>query len=104
MLWGEETTDNTVLGNVIGADATGTEDLGNVDGVGIGGGVTRNVIGPDNLIAYNKESGFLVDGPDTLGNTITRNQIHHFDIAHECFGYRNVELSYLSCFSNELLI
>jgi len=81
VLCGMQTTDNTVLGNVIGTDATGTEDLGNVDGVGILDGATRNVIGPDNLIAHNWESGVLVDGATTGGNTITQNRIHDNGVA-----------------------
>ncbi len=75
VLWGMQATGNTILGNVIGTDITGTENLGNVDGATIGGGGTRNVIGPDNLIAHNRESGVLIDGPDTSGNTITQNRI-----------------------------
>ena len=68
---------NTISGNYIGTDASGTEAIGNVyDGVGIWDGAQGNVIGEGNVIAYNSANGVGVDGYTTLLNTITRNSIH----------------------------
>nr|MBC8248539.1 right-handed parallel beta-helix repeat-containing protein [Anaerolineales bacterium] len=73
------TTSNTISGNYIGADATGTAALGNQQGgVYIGepiGGAQGNTIGPGNVIAHNGGSGVVVDGPNTTGNKITENSI-----------------------------
>jgi len=78
-IYASGTVSNTVCGNHIGTDATGTAALGNQQGgVYIGepiGGAQGNTIGPGNVIAHNGGSGVLVDGPDTTGNTITANSI-----------------------------
>ena len=68
---------NTVAGNYIGTDVSGTEPLGNdQDGVGVSDGGQQNVIGDANVIAYNKNDGIAVAHSTTLYNTITRNSIH----------------------------
>ncbi len=71
---------NVVKGNYIGADAGGTNALGNGQfGVAIFNGPTNNVVGPGNTIAYNGIDGVLVDGSEaleTVGNRITANSIH----------------------------
>jgi parallel beta-helix repeat protein len=36
----------------------------------------ENVIGPDNIIAYNDRFGIAVEGSDSSGNTLTQNSIH----------------------------
>jgi len=75
---GVESVGNEILGNYIGTDLSGTVTFGNLGaGVAIDEGATRNIIGPANVIAYNGEAGVRVQGPDTLGNTITGNSIHH---------------------------
>jgi len=78
-IYASGTMSNTVAGNYIGADATGTAALGNQQGgVYIGeplGSAQGNTIGPGNVIAHNGGSGIVVDGPDTTGNTITQNSI-----------------------------
>jgi CSLREA domain-containing protein len=78
-IYGSGTLSNTISGNYIGTDATGTAALGNqYGGIYIGepiGGAQGNVIGPGNAIAYNGGNGILVDGPDTTGNRITENSI-----------------------------
>jgi hypothetical protein len=68
---------NTVRGNLVGTDATGTQELGN-HGPGIAAieGAHDNTIGPDNVVAYNGGSGIEVHTSTSLGNTITRNRIH----------------------------
>jgi hypothetical protein len=68
---------NVVTGNLIGTDASGTQDLGNRKfGVLITEGGMDSVIGPDNIIAYNGGGGIAVEGSDSTGNTFTRNSIH----------------------------
>jgi titin len=75
-----DTDGNTVLGNYIGTDASGTLDRGNgQDGVRIEASAKNNTVGPDNLIAYNADCGVSVHGPGTTGNTITQNSIYNND-------------------------
>lgn len=100
-LWGSASR-NVITGNLIGTSADGTEPLANRGhGVWMMEGATRNVLGPDNVIAYNGESGVAlqdgahgntigpanviahngengvwVDNPSSRANTITRNSIH----------------------------
>ncbi|MBC8264078.1 MAG: CSLREA domain-containing protein [Anaerolineales bacterium] len=78
-IYASGTVSNTIAGNYIGADATGTAALGNQQsGVYIGepiGGAQANTIGPSNVVAHNGGSGIVVDGPDTTGNRITENSI-----------------------------
>lgn len=65
---------NQVAGNLIGIGADGSTQLGNQsNGVRIGG--SNNTIGPNNLIAYNQQSGILLLGSNTtvLSNTIESN-------------------------------
>ncbi|MDP4549221.1 VCBS domain-containing protein, partial [Marinobacter sp. MDS2] len=72
---------NTVQGNYIGTDITGTLDRGNRsdDGIEIQGNATGNLIGgtetgAGNLIAFNALDGVnIVNGS---GNTVLGNQIH----------------------------
>jgi len=71
-----DTSLNTITGNLIGTDAAGTDALGNRNGVWICEGANGNIIGPDNVIAYNSESGVAVHDPDSTHNTITQNSIH----------------------------
>ncbi|NIN66029.1 MAG: right-handed parallel beta-helix repeat-containing protein, partial [Anaerolineae bacterium] len=74
LIAGSGTMSNTISGNYIGTDASGSVDLGNVGcGVWIVGGAQANVIGGDtvgerNIIAFNDLDGVLVDGA-TTGNT-----------------------------------
>ncbi|MBC8422446.1 MAG: right-handed parallel beta-helix repeat-containing protein, partial [Chloroflexi bacterium] len=74
---GAETTNNTVTGNFIGLDISGTAALGNNNaGVVFYGGSQRNIIGPDNTIAYNGTNGVVIYGSACLRNTITHNSIY----------------------------
>jgi len=70
---------NTIQGNYIGTDASGIKDVGNGgSGVLLDLEPALNIIGPNNLIAYNEGSGvstYLLH-PGGQGNTITRNSIH----------------------------
>jgi hypothetical protein len=74
---GSTVENNTVCGNYIGTDASGTADLGNAQaGVDLGSGAKYNTIGPGNLIAYNSEDGVQVSGGSgAISNTITQNSI-----------------------------
>lgn len=73
-------SDNHVAGNLIGTDITGTGDKGNRGtGVLLWGDASRNVIGPENIIAYNgvdAGGGVEIRGVDAQGNLITENSIH----------------------------
>jgi hypothetical protein len=70
-------TNNTITGNLIGTDITGTQAFGNQHpGIFIQNGASRNVIGPDNIIAYNNDYGIDVRDVRSTGNTITQNSIH----------------------------
>jgi hypothetical protein len=76
-----DTTGNTVSGNTIGTDASGTADLGNAwDGVFIGFGAQNNTVGGDapgerNVISGNDVSGVSLNGSGTTGNTVSGNYI-----------------------------
>lgn len=70
------TSFNTVRGNLIGTDPAGTGAWGNGIGVHILRGASHNVIGPDNIIAYNDICGIEVQGSNSVGNTIFQNSIH----------------------------
>jgi len=73
-------SDNTVTGNLIGTDITGLGKLGNkAPGVFLDGNASRNVIGPNNIIAYNGTvggGGVEIRSVNALANVITANSIH----------------------------
>ena len=75
-LWGQNTSFNTVTGNVLGTGPSGTVALGNNGGIGVSEGGSHNILGPDNIIAFNRENGIGVLHPDSIGNTILHNSIH----------------------------
>jgi hypothetical protein len=71
---------NTVSGNYLGTDATGSSDLGNKFGVGIGDGAQGNVVGGDtpeerNLISGNDQYGVYIYNDDSDRNTVSGNYI-----------------------------
>jgi hypothetical protein len=68
---------NSIVGNFIGVDASGSTALGNGSyGVRVAEGSTNNTVGPNNLIASNSNDGVLVNGASDIGNIITRNAIY----------------------------
>ena len=75
------TTNNTVEGNLIGTDASGTAKLGNtLNGVLLETNATNNTIGgtdprADNVISGNDGEGIDITGSGTTGNTILGNYI-----------------------------
>jgi hypothetical protein len=81
MLAGPDSHNNTVVGNCIGTDASGTGALPNTyNGVAIQDGAANNTVGSatdgaGNIIAHNDGNGVMVDGSDSIGNTISRNSI-----------------------------
>ena len=75
------TTGNVVQGNYIGTDVTGTVAIGNVyEGVFIGGGSSKNVIGgtspgAGNVISGNNGYGVTITDMWTSGNVVQGNYI-----------------------------
>ncbi|MBN3033283.1 MAG: right-handed parallel beta-helix repeat-containing protein, partial [Candidatus Saganbacteria bacterium] len=74
---------NEVKNNKIGVDATGSSALGNrYDGVYIASS-SFNLVGPNNIIAYNGDTGpashrygVQISGDASAANTVTRNSIY----------------------------
>jgi hypothetical protein len=96
-IYASGTVSNTISGNYIGTDATGTGALGNqLGGIYIGepnGGAQGNTIGPGNVIAHNGGNGIWVDGPDTTGNKVTQNSItDNANLGIDNFNGGNTEL------------
>ena len=75
------TSQNTVLGNLIGTDITGANPLPNANyGIWIGNNANNNTIGlpgSGNRIAFNTWTGVLVTEPQSTGNSIRGNSIHN---------------------------
>ena len=68
---------NTITGNLVGTNAEGKEPLGNLgDGIVVWEGAHDNIIGPDNVIAFNGGAGVVVRHAESVSNTITQNSIH----------------------------
>jgi hypothetical protein len=76
-LFSNTTHHNTISGNRIGSDASGEHPLSNKSaGISIHDGANHNIVGPDNVVAYNNDLGISVRNQESLYNTITRNSIH----------------------------
>jgi len=74
-IWDDDTSDNTITGNFIGTNSEALAGLGNGNGIYIQEG-SNHYIGPDNVIAFNRESGITITQANSLGNTITQNSIY----------------------------
>jgi hypothetical protein len=78
---GSGTMSNTIAGNYIGIDVTGTERISNaLYGVRIYGGAQRNTVGGEtvaerNVISGNGEDGVRIVDADTDDNTVSGNYI-----------------------------
>jgi hypothetical protein len=67
---------NTVAGNYIGTDATGSQRLGNLfEGVFLQQGVVNNTVGPGNVISANGGHGVDLSGAGTTGNVVAGDYI-----------------------------
>jgi hypothetical protein len=81
IIMGTSATTNTVSGNYIGTDASGSTDLPNAsNGVEIRGGAQGNVVGGDtpeerNVISGNGAYGVTIKDSDTMSNTVSGNYI-----------------------------
>ena len=94
---------NTITGNLIGTDVTGKEDWGNENnGIRISLNSNKNIIGPDNIIAYNGECGIEIHDSNSFGNTITQNSIHDNERQGIYVGYMVSELAAPSIFDFNL--
>jgi len=89
---------NLIRHNRVGTDITATAAIPNTQyGVALFNGPCNNVIGPENVIAFNSRYGILVDGGGsmigTIGNTFTLNSIYA-NVAEGIKNYRggNAEL------------
>jgi hypothetical protein len=76
LITGANASFNTVQGNTIGLDVTGTVDLGNADaGVHIDGGSSNTIggLGPaaGNVISGNSRQGVLITGATALSNVVS---------------------------------
>lgn len=72
------TTDNYIIGNRIGTDATGANAMGNGAGIVIGWGASNNIVGGEdqgNLVSGNHEEGIWIQDPTTTNNEILGNRI-----------------------------
>jgi hypothetical protein len=94
-LHGSGSHSNIVGGNLIGIDVNETMPIGNHNnGVEIRQGAHNNVIGPDNVIAYNNSSGIQIYGSSPIGNTITQNRIYDNGwVGIDLWGGGNLELA-----------
>ncbi|HEY9170964.1 MAG TPA: hypothetical protein VI136_01630 [Verrucomicrobiae bacterium] len=68
-------TNNTILGNYIGTDVTGTNRLANGAGHGVQLAASRNLVGPGNVISGNGLSGVAITGANSISNRILGNLI-----------------------------
>jgi hypothetical protein len=81
LIRGSETANNRIIGNFIGTDSSRSEALGQGTGIWLLKGAHGNIIGgigegEGNVIAHSGIYGLLIEGPDTVGNTIRGNSIH----------------------------
>lgn len=74
-------SDNWIMGNFIGTDVTGSGKMGSrAPGIFLEENASRNVIGPNNIIAFNGTRGYgggvEIRSLDAKANVITANAIH----------------------------
>jgi parallel beta-helix repeat protein len=79
-IWDSGTVSNTVSGNYIGVDVTGTAALGNGNGIQINNGASLNVIGGTtagerNVISGNSNQGLRIWDSNTAYNRVVGNYI-----------------------------
>ena len=72
----DKSTGNVVQGNLIGANADGSEAVGNLEeGIRIEDGAKNNIVGPNNIISGNTQTGVRISGTGTEGNKVIGNLI-----------------------------
>ena len=81
LIRGPDTSNNLIVGNYIGTDASGQEPLDNGTGIWLLDGAVSNTIGgleagEGNVIAHSGIDGLLVEGTGTRDNTIRGNSIY----------------------------
>lgn len=71
-------SDNTLVGNLVGTDAEEADWLGNEGtGISIVIGAHDNIVGPDNIVAFNSNfPGIFLQQPDSGSNTILQNETY----------------------------
>src|SRR4030095_12256294 len=76
---GAGTSNNRVVGNIIGLDLNGDADLGNTQmGVSVGQGATANIVGEAgnrNVISGNDQHGVFLTDAGTNNNRVQNNYI-----------------------------
>jgi hypothetical protein len=80
LIRGAGTNANQIIGNLIGTDSSGSEEVKQGAGIWLLEGPQGNLIGgtaegEGNVIAFSNTSGVIIDGADTVGNTIRGNSI-----------------------------
>ncbi|MBN2000705.1 T9SS type A sorting domain-containing protein [candidate division KSB1 bacterium] len=73
---GAGTSYNTITGNYIGSNKSGSIFSAHNSGILLLNGAHHNTIGPDNVIAKNKKHGIHIRSNGAIANTITRNSIY----------------------------
>lgn len=77
-LAGSSVTGNVITGNLIGTNENGQRpyrNISNLNGITISDGASANIIGADNIIAFNEAYGVHILGNRSESNTLTRNSI-----------------------------
>lgn len=87
-------SNNIITGNIIGTDVSHSKNWGNTEGVWIQNGMSKNIIGPDNVIANNNQNGIWITGNNTIGNTITQNSIYDNSIGIRIYNKYNNKLDF----------
>ncbi len=87
---------NNVLGNLVGTDDKGLQKWGNNGpGIFLEGDANNNVIGPDNIVAYNGVQGvgggIEVRSAKVEGNRFTQNELYDNSAAPIFFNYQAFE-------------
>jgi len=84
-------SDNVIAGNLIGTDVTGSVKMGNrAPGIFLEENASRNVIGPNNIIAFNGTvggGGIEIRSANAQSNSISANSIHDNSFAGICNYY-----------------
>ncbi len=75
-LEGPGTSYNTITGNYIGCNASGSISTAFNSGLVLLNGAHHNDIGPDNICAKNTKYGILMRSNGAVANTITRNAVY----------------------------